>query len=130
MGIPDGWTTGNNRSESSRRSSGANGTSGQMAGSTLSSSSNPWDNPPPATPSREDRGLKKQISFDPSSGAINLPDEEENVWGEEAGEDSGDEREGALESPVSGVEIVMGDELMRIGDVFPPPGEEADDHGY
>ena len=103
LGIPDGWTTGTRIGESGRRSSGGDGKTGQMAGSTLSTSSNPWDDRPIQAPSSGAKGVKKQISFDPEPGVIDLPDEEENVWGEEA--DSGDDHDGPLESPVSPIDL-------------------------
>lgn len=102
LGIPDGWTSGNGLSESPRSSGG--GREGRLAGSTLSSSSNPWDDPVsgPSTPAK----LKKQISSSTEARGIALPDEEENVWGEEEA-DSGDEQEGGgSESPVSGFLVV------------------------
>ena len=99
LAIPEGWTTGSGAgpSESPRKSPANGDNQNTLAGSTLSTSSNPWNDLTPV-PSPGVRGFKRQIS---SPGRIELPDEdEENVWGEEA-EDSSDEHEqGPLESPV------------------------------
>lgn len=110
LAVPDGWVTGNGSGESSSRSSPARVSSGPKASSAMSASSNPWDDPSP-TPSTPTRGLKKQISFSDTRG-IGLPEEEENVWGEE-GVDSGDEHEdGGADSPVSPLSKTRGEELI------------------
>jgi hypothetical protein len=71
-----------------------------MSTSNLSTSSslNPWGEP---TPSSSQLGLgrpKRQTSYDPSSGVIALPDEE-NVW-DDSGSEGEEDGVNAQESPV------------------------------
>ncbi|ORX34475.1 hypothetical protein BD324DRAFT_636070 [Kockovaella imperatae] len=118
--IPDGWATGENLSESSRQArTDTRSTSqdegeddrpdGGKLGSSLSSVSNPWRDPTPEPSSsnsysRPRSKMKKSMSFDPASGVIALP-EEENVWGDMGSsedEDEGenrDEDDGVPQSP-------------------------------
>jgi hypothetical protein len=111
--IPEGWSTGDILRDGSTRPSDAIGEpedeseqnegqgQGRMAGSnsnlSTSSSLNPWGEPTPTPmPSQSVGRARQQTSYDPSSGVIALPDEE-NVW-----DDSGSEGEEQVqESPVS-----------------------------
>ena len=115
--IPEGWSTGRNLSRSRSRSKSDGGgpsrsggtdtdvgsaSDGLSAGgggaklsSSVSSATNPWGDPTPE-PSRSGSGsisnLKKRMSFDPASGVIALP-EEDNIWGDEGDEGEGSENE-------------------------------------
>lgn len=93
--LPEGWLTGDNL-ESSRQSSAGEG---RMAGSQLSTSSNPWGDPTPVAPAEYSGRLNKKISFDPASGVIAMPDEG-NVWGDEESDGEDCPAGGAATSPV------------------------------
>ena len=91
LGLPDGWATGRGgdveTGPSRQASTGTGGNEGFGTGSQLSATpSNPWRDP---TPQPDSRSVRKKASYDPASGVIVLP-EEENVWGDD-GSDSGDE---------------------------------------
>ncbi|ORY27742.1 hypothetical protein BCR39DRAFT_536914 [Naematelia encephala] len=94
--MPDGWTRASPFSDT-----GASGASGGLSASQMSNSNNPWQDPTPGSTSA--KVPRRQISFDPASGVIALPDEQENVWGDDgSSDDEGEGHKSPPESPVSG----------------------------
>ncbi|WWC59373.1 uncharacterized protein I303_101925 [Kwoniella dejecticola CBS 10117] len=109
-GIPEGWSTGqslkpSNSSTSLKKQRSASRSGLGTYGSTGTSTSdnlNPWRDPtpPPSELSMSASQLRKKISFDPGSGVIALPEDEENIWGDEdEDEDDEEEQEEEPESP-------------------------------
>lgn len=126
---PEGWSVGNSMnvetgdeqrgavSRSPSRDRRDQPVSGSVGGSgSFWGSSNPWSDPVAASSRGFDenqgesskQGNRRQVSFDPISGTIALP--EENVWGNDDDDDDDDEderpphgagSEEAVESPVS-----------------------------
>ena len=151
-GIPEGWTTGDTLSRAtsapSRQASGSTeagqapdstAEDGSKLGTSISSVSNPWRDPtpPPSGPGPSSK-IKKRMSFDPASGIIALPDED-NIWGdagnstdsEDEGEEAEEEGGDVPESPVSVAPLLLRDTAdSRIVDVLSSSREKADHLQY
>jgi hypothetical protein len=77
----------------------------RQIGSSSSSSSNvnPWGDPQASSRPRPSR---RELSFDPGSGVIALPDEA-NVWDDQESEGDDDEEHGEAVSPVGPLQLVL-----------------------
>ncbi|WWC67830.1 uncharacterized protein I206_101747 [Kwoniella pini CBS 10737] len=105
-GIPEGWSTGGSLRPSNsttslkkQRQQPSRSGSGSNSYGVTSENLNPWRDPTPPPSELSSSQIRKKISFDPGSGVIALPDDEDNVWGDEDDEDDVEEQEDEPESP-------------------------------
>ncbi|WWC87012.1 uncharacterized protein L201_001895 [Kwoniella dendrophila CBS 6074] len=103
-GTPEGWSTGQSLHPSKSSTSLKKGQTSSRSGSGIygstGESSNPWRDPtpPPSELDSSVSNLRKKISFDPGSGVIALP-EDDNIWGDDDDDDHDDEGDEEPESP-------------------------------